>query len=58
MNKLLQVVRTLPLTHKAVQGFLYGAACFVVIGDITVDDWSYLARLLLFRIHKQIMLEY
>lgn len=53
MNELLKLIRTLPLTHEMVNAFLYGAAGFAVVGDITVDDWGYLARLMLFRIHKQ-----
>jgi len=52
MNLLLKTVRTLPLTNEAVNTLLYNAGALVMISVITTDDWSYLARLILFRLHK------
>lgn len=53
MYKLLKAIRTLPLTCEAVSTFLCLAADFAVIGHITVDDWGYLARLVLYRVRKK-----
>lgn len=53
MNTLLKIVRHLPLTPEAFEPFLYYAGYLAVVDAITVDDWSYLVRLLLYRVHTK-----
>lgn len=51
--ELLKLTGTMPLKFPVVNAFLYCAADLVLKNMITVDDWSYLARLITFKIHKK-----
>ena len=50
--ELLKLTGTMPLEYPVVNMFLYCAADLVLKSIITIDDWSYLARLINFKMHK------
>jgi len=49
MNILLKRLQKLPLTMPKVEGFLLQAAKLTLIGELTTDDWVYLAHLVTYR---------
>ncbi len=53
MYELLSLIRKLPLRPSSVEAFLIVASSLVIGGELTIDDWTYVTRLIAFRIEKQ-----
>lgn len=53
MYELLKLVHRIPLHPAAVEMFLSAASGLVLTDEIAIDDWTYVARLIMFRIEKQ-----
>lgn len=49
MNVLLKYLQLMPLTQAAVEAFLLRVAKLVIVREITLDDWVYLAHLVAYR---------
>lgn len=49
MNVLLKYLQVMPLTLNALEAFMYRAARLVIIGELRMDDWVYLAHLIAYR---------
>ena len=54
MYTLLKLLSVLPLTPSSCEAFLYRTAMMAATRVITIDDWIYLARLIMYRTCKML----